>query len=517
MRFKRGLLMAALAAALVAVLVAPASALHERYHTHAEIRSELKAVAAAYPAIAQLDTLGYSTTNGYAIWGLKISDNVAVDEDEPVVFYNGIHHAEEIMGGEVIMWMIDELTTNYGVVDSITQWVDDIEIWFVPMLNPDGHEIVATGIDTTWRKNTRDNNGNGVFDLDVDGVDPNYNYDFNWAQGGAGEWESSFYRGTAPFSENETQIIRDLCVDIMPIFSMNYHSPLVSMGDLIYYTWYWPQIGFCPDYDVISDVAGTTAAKTTKLDDTSYYAVYGYSTAGKCRNWQYGVHGIIGLTMEIMSQMCIPPGSDVDEYCERVSLGSYYLLDRVTGPGVTGHVTDGETGLPLVAEVKVIENSSPEIMPRYSDALYGRYWRMLVDGTYTVEFSCDGYDTVTFTDVIVTASGLTPLSAVLWPTGTAVPEDVETGARIMNAAPNPFRGQTTVSFASPRGLSATVEIYAASGRLVDRIEAAPDANGHGAVVWHGTDATGADVGSGVYFARLVTPVGQDQVKVVYLK
>ncbi len=67
MRFRRGLLMVALAAVLVVALVVPVSALHPRYHTHAEIRSELKAVAAAYPAITKRDTLGYSTTNGYAI------------------------------------------------------------------------------------------------------------------------------------------------------------------------------------------------------------------------------------------------------------------------------------------------------------------------------------------------------------------------------------------------------------------------------------------------------------------
>jgi len=515
MTLRRCTLAAVAAALLIAALALPAFALHPRYHTHDEVRAELLAVTAAYPTITKLDTLGYSTTNGWAIWGLKISDNAAIDEDEPVVLYNAVHHAEEIMGCEVSMWMIDELTTNYGVVDSITQWVDGIEIWFIPMLNPDGHWVVASGIDTTWRKNIRDNNGSGSFEPEFDGVDPNYNYDWSWAEGGAGEWESPFYRGTAPFSENESQVIRDICLAEKPIFSLNYHSPAVSMGDLVYYPWYWPQIGFCPDYDVISSAAGGLAAKTTKLDDTAYYAIYGYSTAGKCRNWQYGAHGIIGLTMEIMSQMCIPPGPDVDEYCERVSLGSYYLLDRVSGPGITGHVTDGETGLPLAAEVTVLENDAPEIDPRYADAAYGRYWRMLVDGTYSLEFSLDGYHTKTISDVVV-SGGLTTADCVLWPS-TSVPDEIHTGTRIMGAAPNPFRGATTVSFAAPGSPFAAVEIYSAGGRLVDRIEAAPDGDGFGTIVWHGTDGTGSEVVSGVYFARLVTPVGSDQVKLVHLK
>ncbi|MCK4511796.1 hypothetical protein KAW64_08660, partial [bacterium] len=70
---------------LVAGIAPDASALHERYHTHAEVGVELAAVAAAYPEITRLETLGYSTTDGQPIWALKISDNVDVDEDEPVV------------------------------------------------------------------------------------------------------------------------------------------------------------------------------------------------------------------------------------------------------------------------------------------------------------------------------------------------------------------------------------------------------------------------------------------------
>jgi hypothetical protein len=502
---------------LVAGIAPDASALHERYHTHAEVGVELAAVAAAYPEITRLETLGYSTTDGQPIWALKISDNVDVDEDEPVVLFDGLHHAEEVVGLEVCMWMIDELTSNYAVVDSITQWVDDIEIWFIPLLNPDGHWVVTSGLDTTYRKNIRDNNENGTFELDLDGVDPNYNYDFNWAVGGSGEWTSPYYRGTAPFSENETQIMRDLCIAEKPVFALNYHSPLVSMGDCIYYPWYWPTIGFCPDYDVVYSIALGLAGKTTKLDDTSYMAIYGYATAGKARNWQYGVLGTIGLTMEIMSQMCIPPGADVDEYCERVSLGSYYLLDRVYGPGLTGHVTDGTTGSPLVAEVKVIENSSDEIEARLTDAAYGRYWRMLVAGTYTIEFSCDGYDTQTFYDVVVGAGGLAELDAVLWPTGTGIP-DVDTRvAMIRSVSPNPFRGSTTVSFTAPGSDAVTVEIYSVSGRLVSRMSASAGSTGEGEIIWTGTDLAGQLVSAGVYFARLVTETGTDQQKVVFMR
>ncbi|MBD3367236.1 MAG: hypothetical protein GF405_03540, partial [Candidatus Eisenbacteria bacterium] len=100
-----------LLSAALAVCSASASALEARYHTYEEVRSELLATVAAYPAIARIDTIGYSTTDGRAIWAMKLSDNPDVDEDEPVVLFDGVHHAEEVLGLEVIMWMIDELTT----------------------------------------------------------------------------------------------------------------------------------------------------------------------------------------------------------------------------------------------------------------------------------------------------------------------------------------------------------------------------------------------------------------------
>jgi hypothetical protein len=137
----------------------------QRYHTFNEVAHELDSIALHYPQITLLDTIGYSTTDSMPIFAMKISDNVEVNEDEPEILYVALHHAEELLGLEVCMYMIDELVTNYQLDSTITYWVDEREIWFVPLLNPEGHSVVMEGIDTTWRKNKRDNNNNGIFDL----------------------------------------------------------------------------------------------------------------------------------------------------------------------------------------------------------------------------------------------------------------------------------------------------------------------------------------------------------------
>lgn len=254
-----GLILGVAVAALVATT---AGAVDERYHTREEVHSEILALAATYPGIVKVDTLGVSTVDSMDVWSVKVSDNVSSDEDEPVIFYNGVHHAEEILGLEVIMWMLDELTSGYGVSDTITAWVDDCELLFIPLLNPEGHAVVTAETDTTWRKNKRDNNENGQFDMNYDGVDLNRNYDFNWLEGGSDNPVSEFYRGPAPFSENETRLLRDLCLEHKPVFALNYHSPRSSAGDLVYYPWYWVEYGFAPDHYVIYDTATELCDRT---------------------------------------------------------------------------------------------------------------------------------------------------------------------------------------------------------------------------------------------------------------
>jgi hypothetical protein len=398
----------------------------------------------------------------------------------------------------------------------MTQWIDDYEIWFIPILNPEGHNIVTAEIDTIWRKNKFDNNGNGVFDLLDDGVDLNHNYDFNWDQGGSDIPQSEYYRGPSAGSEAEVQILCDFCLEHKPLFSLNYHSPRSSMGDLVYYPWYWPLQGFSPDHYTIFPIVSELVSRTLTEEDVPYIAQYGYADAGKCRNWQYGVVGTIGLTMEILSQLCQPGGHRVDGICERVSTGSYYLLERAAGPGLTGHVTDAVGRGPIVAEVEVLENTSEHFTPRTTNPGYGRYWRPLAPGTYTVEFSAFGYDTQTFTDVVVDTTGWSVLDCALesW---VGVPEDELNAPRITGVAPNPFSGSATVSFVAPGATLAGVEIYSASGRLVARCDSVLRANGESSIVWNGMRLTGEPAASGVYFARLITDVGEDEAKLVYIR
>ena len=133
-----------------------------------------------------------------------------------------------------------------------------------------------------------------------------------------------------------------------------------------------------------------------------------------------------------------------------------------------------------------------------------------------MEFSAFGYDTQTFTDVVVDTTGWTVLDCALesW---VGIPEDEFNAPRITGVSPNPFSGSATVSFVAPGATLAGVEIYSAAGRLVARCEAELRARGESAAVWDGRRLSGSPAASGVYFARLMTDAGEDTVKMVYVR
>ena len=220
---------------IVAVLAAQVS-LDPRYHTYEEILDEIDSLQTNYPDIVMVQQIG--TTLGAVpyqdpipIYAVKISNNVTVDEDKPAIMYAGQCHAEEVLGIEITMYMMQEIIANRMIEPYIT-WLNYLEMWFVPTYNPEGLQVVMDDWDVTFRKNKRDNNLNGIFDYslgsgdDIDGVDINRNYAFNWIHGdtlyviGPEEW-NDYYRGPAPFSEGGNQAIRSLADEQHFIYSIN--------------------------------------------------------------------------------------------------------------------------------------------------------------------------------------------------------------------------------------------------------------------------------------------------------
>jgi hypothetical protein len=483
-------------------------AVDPRYHDYQATAAELRELADQHPAICRLETIGFSTTNGWPLLALKVSDHPELQEDEPRILYNGVHHACELIGNEICLYLAHDLLTRYGSDPNVTRWVDSNQVFIVPLVNPDGHAIVMDDRDTMWRKNTHDFNHNGRWDPDTDGVDLNRNYDFIWETGDPNQG-SRYYRGTAPFSENETQAIRDLARREQFVFDICFHADVdPAQGEAVYYPWRWGN-GFCPDYPEIKTIADSVARRIINDRGNGYYAtIYGRATEGAlARNWLYYASGTFAYTIEV-SLGYQPPGYRVDSICRRVSVGAYYLLDRAHGSCVTGHVTDSLTGAPLIAEVKVREaTSTPDtIQPRMSDSLYGRYWHPLRAMSYTLEVSKYGYYPKTIPSVVVQPGVPTVLDVAL--VRNPGIEDLQFGRPV---SPSVFLSSrriasrsVSISYQIMRAGPVRLGVYDRSGRMVRELVDQTVPAGDYAATWDGRTETGSKSASGVYFVHLAS-------------
>ena len=107
------------------------------YRNFTQVEAELAALAARYPHIAKLES--YGEAGGLKLYALKVSDNVAMDEDEPELMITSATHGDEIITVEVEMELLGELLRAYGTDARLSKMVDERELYFIPVVNPQGY------------------------------------------------------------------------------------------------------------------------------------------------------------------------------------------------------------------------------------------------------------------------------------------------------------------------------------------------------------------------------------------
>ncbi|MEO0225501.1 MAG: M14 family zinc carboxypeptidase [candidate division WOR-3 bacterium] len=192
------------------------------FYTYWEVRDSLNRWVTLQPSICRLYSAGRSH-QGLDLIALKISDNPTVDEMEPAVLFNGATHAREPMGTHLCMDYIKYLIDNYNRDSIVTWFIRNREIYFIPVMNPDGYRYNSDsgGATANWRKNRR------VIQSPYVGVDLNRNYGYRWGYNNSGSSpnpSSETYRGPSRFSEPETQAARDFFLPKKIRTQMDYHS-----------------------------------------------------------------------------------------------------------------------------------------------------------------------------------------------------------------------------------------------------------------------------------------------------
>ena len=297
-----------------------------KYKTPEAISNILHQYANLYPSIATVFSIGQSL-EGRDIWALKITGPTA--GLKPSILFNGMHHAREVMTPEVPLDIAEYLLAGYGKDPDVTRWVDTNQIYLVPMLNVDGNNKVWTQ-NSYWRKNTRGGHG----------VDLNRNYPYKWntCNGSSSYPSAQDYRGTAPASEPETNVMMSFVASIRPVFDISFHS----FSELVIYPY---GCGEHTETKEIVEPLGHTLASLLPSDDGSGTYSAGtppellYRADGGDIDWMYHEHGVIPYVIELNSAyQGFQPSYDQwrDKTVQKLRPVWWHLLTRLSGSMIKG-------------------------------------------------------------------------------------------------------------------------------------------------------------------------------------
>ncbi|USN98466.1 MAG: hypothetical protein H6810_09865 [Phycisphaeraceae bacterium] len=315
----------------------------------AEIAAFLDQLVAAHPGIVSREAIGTSL-QGRTIEAFTISGAGDPDSKRSLVF-NGTIHAREWISPTTVLYMMQQLADGYGSDPRITALLDRVTYRIIPVLNPDGYDYTWTTY-RMWRKNLR----NGY------GVDLNRNFSEGWGgPGSSGSHGSETYRGSSPFSEPESRVLRDYMLGVPNLAAhIDYHSfsQLVMWppGDEISYLpppdgTVFEQLG--RDYrNAIHDTTGARY-KPQRIADL-------YLASGNTADWGYVQAGSFSWAVELRPPSAggtfAPPPTEILP-CAQENLAGALVLGEAVADGVlltpieTPTLTEPETPVDVVVEV----------------------------------------------------------------------------------------------------------------------------------------------------------------------
>jgi formylglycine-generating enzyme required for sulfatase activity len=385
------------------------------YHNEEDVAALLTQFESNFPALAKKIQIG-TTHWGRPIWALKISDHVATEEPEPRVLIDANIHAREYAPTEVALDVIWQLLYGYTNNATFASWVDGLEIYVIPCLNPDGRYDCRT-VNTSWRKNGRDNNRSGTMTYPTDGVDLNRNSSFFWGSdndGSSPTASNDSYRGPSPASEPETQAYDALIQRLRPGFTLSMHS--------YWGLFYGPYGDFnvaMPAPDPFKSLGTNIARVCSNEDNTACTYVSGpefidipngYTVNGDRTDANYGLYGIHAVGVELGSDAAgFQPAyaTTRDKIVPWVRLGWQKLLAaaHTNSPKVRGWSLDAATGQPAAVRIHSLNLTNRPNDEHWTSRADGFFECPLpTAGTYRIVFSPLGQASLATTQTFAVAT-----------------------------------------------------------------------------------------------------------------
>ena len=307
--------------------------------TYTEVVAKLDSMRTEYPNfISAKFTIG-ATIEGRQMWAVRITKNPDSPTGRPEALYHAVIHAREPESMETQFYYFYWLFENYGIDPLATYILENREIYWVPIFNPDGYvynQTISPGGGGNWRCNRHITTGScGPVDLNRNfGI-----YQFwNSSNGGSSTDPCSggagTYRGATPFSEPETQHIRDF------VISRNFNSAFGAhtYGNYLIKPWAWSDPSPTPDdakFNLwLADMKASNPVYTTGTPSQTV----GYFVRGGADDWYYNDsahvgHHIFAITPETGATSFWPSQPEIVPLAQGMLFNNQYM-SLIAGPFV---------------------------------------------------------------------------------------------------------------------------------------------------------------------------------------
>ncbi|MEX2218366.1 MAG: M14 family zinc carboxypeptidase [Phycisphaerales bacterium] len=315
------------------------------YRSLAEIEARLAVLALDYPQLATLSDIGPSI-QGRQLKMMRITGPGSA-AGRPALLIHANQHAREWVTPMCAMFIVDRLLETYAVDPRIRAVVDAFEWHIVPCVNPDGYEYSRT-VNSQWRKNRRDNPG-----TTCDGVDLNRNWGYVWGYDNTGSSPntcSDIYRGTGPFTEPEILPLRALSDSLSGQGRLRVHIDIHSNARKILSPWAHTPVD-PPAMPLMNTIAQKIQAGMQGVRGQPYpygqWAENLYLSNGVAPDYSYGVHGVLGWTIEMSGNSFQPPVTEILPNAREALAGMLALAEHFL-PSACYPNCDGSTTAPAL-------------------------------------------------------------------------------------------------------------------------------------------------------------------------
>jgi hypothetical protein len=295
----------------------------DAYHTYDEIKDWYNQHAKNNQGVVKFVPSIGKTLQGNDIFAVHLTNPNGVAKKK--IWFESLIHAREWITGTTSQYIFNEFLTKRQSDPTIKSILDEVEIIFIPVVNPDGYKYTQT--QRLWRKNR---NGSGV--------DLNRNFPFHWGgPGGSTNPNSETYSGKSPASELEVQAIIKYWNTQGKIYgAIDWHS----YSELIL-----RPFGYTSDdseHEAQHKQLGDGFRDKIKLNRgkqyTSKKAIGLYPTSGTARDWFYGANKAYGYTIELSpgenasNGFVLPPSEIKKVGADLLPAAIYFIQFAIANP-----------------------------------------------------------------------------------------------------------------------------------------------------------------------------------------